>query len=176
MLESCAYNSLHRSSRVLATAGFCLLFCSVCVCVCVSTIIKQSARRHRDTARTLCSTLTRKKNGHKLSLCHEIQDMEFYRQRCLLAKRNCLLAFPPLFSMLSPLVWRGRTGEPEQKSNTHSCPSKERDYPLVQRVLSIPFLSLEPRGLGWNPSSATCWLCDLTVRSPLGTSVSSSGR
>lgn len=44
LFGSCACNSLHRSSRVLATAGFCLLFC--CMCVRVSMIIKQSARTH----------------------------------------------------------------------------------------------------------------------------------
>lgn len=53
-LESHACNSLHRSSRVLATAGFCLPpvsvcmgceYVCVCVWVCVTPIIKQSAKR-----------------------------------------------------------------------------------------------------------------------------------
>lgn len=97
-LESCACNNLHRSSRVLATAGFCLLSClrrrglCVCVCVRVSMIMKQSAIWHsQDTL----LYFNQKNKGHKLNAWHGTDTRPgslSYKDACL--QRQWLLPFP----------------------------------------------------------------------------------
>ena len=143
-----------------------------CVCACPWLLSNQPEH----TARTLCSTLTRKKMDTNWVRGRRQETWRFYLGRCLLATGNCLFLFLFIWYALSPppaLEGKIQTSVGKKIKLTPSCSPKEHDDFLVCRVLSIAFLLFGAQGPRLEPQICH-FLAGAHWESALGSSVSSS--